>query len=360
MFYGCTNLVTAKGNDLYTTYTPAQASMFTGCTKIENTIPYCEIPTNFGGPGTQACPFVKFTGVTSITPKWDIVGTSFEYSLNGGAWTSVSSGTPITTSGNPIRFRGSGRNRLFTDGKTSNAWDISGTDVVITGNMNTLLDYNNPPSRVSANCFSYMFYNCTRIKTFNAALPATTLDNYCYYFMFYNCTSLLTAPVLPATTLAAYCYNGMFGSCTSLVNAPALPATSLADNCYGDMFYNCTSLLTAPALPATSLAAYCYYGMFYSCTNLLIAPALPADTLASYCYANMFIRCTKLPMTPTLNANTLVDYCYMEMFSGCVNLTTAPNCNVYTQKSPSQYRMFYQCTRLTSPMTYANIPSNWK
>jgi hypothetical protein len=24
--------------------------MFTNCTKVENSIPYCEIPANFGGP----------------------------------------------------------------------------------------------------------------------------------------------------------------------------------------------------------------------------------------------------------------------------------------------------------------------
>ena len=112
------------------------------------------------------------------------------------------------------------------------------------GNINTLLDYENPP---------------------------TTLASSCYRSMFHGCTSLTTAPELPATTLASNCYRSMFYDCTSLTIAPELPATTLSDSCYYSMFSGCTSLTTAPELPATRLASTCYAGMFNGCAGLRIS-----------------------------------------------------------------------------------------
>ena len=83
------------------------------------------------------------------------------------------------------------------------------------GNIQTLLDYENPPTSVSEDC---------------------------YVNMFTDCTSLTTAPELPATTLAANCYAYMFIRCTNLTKVPELPATTLVEKCYRYMFYGCSKL----------------------------------------------------------------------------------------------------------------------
>ena len=138
------------------------------------------------------------------------------------------------------------------------------------GNINTLLDYENPPIAVGENCYRSMFYGCTKLVS-APALPATTLANSCYQSMFSNCKSLTSAPELPATTLTVLCYAGMFYGCTKLVLAPALPATTAVLWCYKQMFQGCTSLTTAPALPATTLGQECYKSMFQGCTSLKVS-----------------------------------------------------------------------------------------
>jgi hypothetical protein len=331
MFNSCTSLLNAPGNDRYTAYSPAQAGMFTDCTKVENSIPYCEIPSNFGGPSTPSCPFVKFTNATSVTPKWTVTGTPLQYKIGTGNWINATSGSSIPVNdGNVIRFRGTGRIGLFTSFATSNAWTISGTDVVISGNMNTLLNYSNPPSIIGAYAYDNLFFNCNSIKTVNAILPSMTLSD--------------------------SCYRQMFGGCTNLITPPDLPATSLAEGCYNHMFQNCTSLINAPDLPASTLTEYCYYNMFLHCTNLVNAPVLNAQSLARACYSYMFGACTSLVNAPVLPATTLVDYCYQAMFYGCTNLVNAPGNDVYTSKTPTQADMFSDCTKVENSIPYCEIP----
>ena len=125
---------------------------------------------------------------------------------------------------------------------------LNGSSISCTGNIESLLDY----------------------ETVEAGQHPTMAAN-CYSYMFFNCTSLTTAPSLPATTLSAYCYSYMFNECRNLTTAPSLPATTLAERCYYYMFGGCISLTTAPSLPATKLANFCYFGMFYSCKKIKIA-----------------------------------------------------------------------------------------
>ena len=266
---------------------------------------------------------LKFSSDASFTLSvgtkgWD--GT-LEYTIDEGATWNIWDGSQL--SGNAtqnIYIRGTG-NTIIIGSSSSYSWSFTGK--YITGNIETLLDYNtvengsHPP--MSTYCYYYMFYNCTNLVT-PPELPATTLANYCYAYMFYGCTSLTNAPALPANTLADYCYYYMFYSCKSLINAPELPATTLVPYCYTYMFGNCTSLTNAPELSATTLANYCYRGMFYNCTSLTNAPALPANTLAPYCYRQMFQGCKLLSRLPSLSATTLANYCYYRMFYNCPNI----------------------------------------
>ena len=279
---------------------------------------------------------ITFTGETSDftlavgssgAKEWD--GT-VEYSTDHNTWT-VWNGTAVSSVDKKLYLRGSGNTKFFT----SNGARLSlSARAACSGNIQTLLEYRNPP---------------------------TTLADYCYYFMFYGCTNLTQAPELPATTLAGNCYSHMFYGCTSLTTAPALPATTLADNCYYNMFYGCASLTQAPELPATTLASSCYSGMFYGCTSLTTAPALPATTLADYCYRDMFDGCTSLTTVPELPATTLASNCYRDMFYGCTSLTTAPALPATTLAESCYRNMFYGCVALKISSTQSSeYPTAWR
>ena len=141
--------------------------------------------------------------------EWD--GT-VEYSTDHNTW-AVWDGSEISSSDQKLYLRGSGNTKFFT---SKGAKLSLSAKAACSGNIQTLLEYSNPPTSISAND--------------------------CYAYMFQNCTSLITAPELPATTLAMSCYEGMFNRCTSLTTAPELPATTLKNYCYYNMFNGCTSL----------------------------------------------------------------------------------------------------------------------
>ncbi|KAA6374674.1 MAG: hypothetical protein EZS28_029799, partial [Streblomastix strix] len=331
MFSGCTELITAPNADVYTLMHPPHANMFNGCINMDEPLMYCEIPISWGGGAD--CRSLEFHNATSIIPKFTTTGGDIEYSLSGKYWAKATSGVAIATGGSHIHFRGTGRTGLYTGEAAGNPWTVNGTDVIIRGNFNALLDYNSPPTTVNSYAFCYMFYQCSSIKTVSAQLPATTVGQNSYLYMFYGCTNLTGAPMLPAINIGAYCYSYMFCECTSLVEAPLLPATVMANNCYAYMFKNCTNLTMAPALDSVTLASNCYYYMFSYCTSLVNAPNLPAGTLEGACYMGMFNQCT--------------------------NLFSAPRADVYTTKTPPQNAMFTGCTHLTEPLLWCAIPTSW-
>ena len=184
---------------------------------------------------------ITFTGETSdftLKATYKEWNGTVEYSTDHNTWT-VWNGSEISSVDKKLYLRGSGNTTFYT---SNGARFVLSARAACSGNIQTLLEYSNPPTSIPVNnCYLYMFLECTRLTT-APALPATTLANNCYNSMFYGCTSLTQAPALPATTLITYCYYCMFLECTSLTTAPALPATTLAEDCYGYMFKGCTSL----------------------------------------------------------------------------------------------------------------------
>lgn len=196
-----------------------------------------------------------------------------EYSTDHETW-AVWDGSEISSNDQKLYLRGSGNTKFY---KSKGARLSLSARAACSGNIQTLLEYSNPPTSILKNdCYHGMFYNCANL-TQAPKLPATTLANDCYSWMFYNCTNLTKAPELPATTLANNCYHGMFEACSNLTQAPELPATQLKSYCYSRMFYGCISLTVAPDLPATTLAESCYLAMFYNCQSLKISTTQSAE-----------------------------------------------------------------------------------
>ena len=321
-------------------------------------------------------PYVTFTAESEQTFTFSIpeifataLGENeyFEYSVGDGEWTRFTTtveNIPFGGTEGSLRLRGKSSKGTFSGGYSTIEFTTENSLVDCTGDIRTLIDYENyadvntadakfyrlfcqntqlrtPPSlpatTLTESCYEQMFYGCTAL-TKAPELPATTLKEYCYQYMFLGCTALTEAPELPATTLAGNCYNGMFLGCTALTKAPSkLPATTLKENCCEQMFYGCTALTQAPALPAKTLAYSCYNGMFYGCTALTKAPALPATTLAGLCYQSMFLGCTALTQAPVLRATTLANDCYRKMFSGCSQLSSVTMLATNIYESDASY-----------------------
>ena len=287
-----------------------------GIVQIENVTGTVYISVTAGAEAVAN--YILFEGETSdftlkaTNKTWN--GT-VEYSTDKNTW-STWNGSEISSADKKLYLRGKNNTTFYT---TKAVQFVLSAKAGCYGNINTLLDYENPPTTLASSCYREMFYGCTLLTT-APELPATTLAYACYSSMFYGCRSLTAAPALPATTLAESCYYSMFRGCKSLTTAPELPAEILADYCYYSMFQGCTSLTTAPELPAIALVDSCYCNMFYGCRSLTTAPALPATTLTIQCYRGMFLGCTSLTTAPALPATTLADRCYRSMFSDCTGL----------------------------------------
>ena len=164
---------------------------------------------------------LTFTGeTTDFTLKathktWD--GTLY-WSTDHTNWTILTGTEAIQSVNKKLYLRGKGNTTFYYyDGELEWGvqWQLSSL-AKCNGNIQTLLDYENPPTSISQGA--------------------------CYHQMFWRCANLITPPELPATTLSFGCYSYMFWECTNLIKAPELPATILTGNCYYYMFSECTKL----------------------------------------------------------------------------------------------------------------------
>lgn len=233
-----------------------------------------------------------------------------------------------------LYIRGSSITAFAIDYNQYTTINVNGTAVKCVGNVNTLLDYQNPPMTLSSYAFVGLFTSNGTVD-FDVELPATIIGQYCYHRMFVGCTSLFKAPALPATIMANRCYAEMFKGCTALMIPPVLPATVLDVFCYYGMFYGCQSLTSAPELPATTLTQGCYGQMFYE-TGIIESPALPATTLAVRCYESLYGSCFNIISLPELPATMLAEGCYRYMFSGCPKIKISSS---QTGDYQSEYRI---------------------
>ena len=187
-----------------------------------------------------------------------------EYSVNGGEWKNFD----VVFSSSSVSFGGGNGNlrlRAKVDQGNYRASDAGpmfkfgneSVEVNCTGDIRTLIDYENYYCANTSNAkFMNFFNSMTNLKS-APDLPSMELASQCYYAMFKGCTGLTTAPKLPATTLVTFCYREMFYGCTGLTTAPELPATTLAMGCYDEMFYGCSKLSKVTMLATTYSANWC-------------------------------------------------------------------------------------------------------
>ena len=271
-----------------------------------------------GGKAEEYIPYVTFTAEKAqkfmMTEHEGYKISGLEYSVNNGAWATVEAGTGVTFGGTngDLRLRGTNLKGTSVSGQYSTiTFTDSNVPVACTGDIRTLLDWDNYTTVNTENArFNYLFNNCS-VLTSAPELPATSLADNCYLSMFSGCTNLKSAPELPATSLANNCYYGMFSMCTNLKSAPELPAEVLANQCYTYMFSGCTNLKTAPKLPARNSRLECYAGMFSGCTNLKSAE-LSIEFLSRGCCSDMFYDCTNLSSVTMLAPSKVISGSYLD------------------------------------------------
>mgnify|MGYP003436077455 FL=1 len=208
---------------------------------------YLYIQNTYSGSNT-----ITFTTTASTTlPSSDKYSNQVEYSTDKVNWTTLTfdPSTPQTVTINTgeklylrndtgvFNYYGGSTNRYNTKITVS---QIN----IIGGNINTLLDYNNPDTvPLSHTCFFGLFQdNSATTDVSGLKFGNNTLNTECYRNLFRNCTSITATPELPNITLAEGCYYSLFQGCTSLTETPQLPAKTLVTNCYKGIFQNCSSL----------------------------------------------------------------------------------------------------------------------
>ena len=224
-------------------------------------------------------------GETTISPTvTGRIKPNLQYRINNGEWNDFIVGTTadiIVGAGDVVQWKGVNESGISTSSKNYLHFSIS--DLChLSGNVMSLIDGVGETLEIPNDYCFYRLFEYSQIKTISKDfLPATTLKSSCYSYMFYDCSKLLNAPELNATTLASNCYEGMFDTCLSLYNAPSLPATTLAEGCYRSMFSFCKSFTNAPALHATTLTRECYMHMFFMCESLKYVKCIATDITAT-------------------------------------------------------------------------------
>ena len=208
--------------------------------------------------------YLTFKVLTPGTISWKAFGgltKTIEYSVNNGAWTSITStaegATISVVKDDKVRFRG--ENTVYATSKSAYSGFEGGTATYdIEGNIMSLLYEDGFASNSNLPNSSYIFCSLFKkapvVSARNLILPAMTLKTYCYRALFSWCTTLAAPPALPATTLASGCYWYMFEQC-GIMKAPVLDATTLVSECYGHMFEGCAALNTIECYATSGFGA---------------------------------------------------------------------------------------------------------
>ena len=199
------------------------------------------------------------SGSSDVTEFTLSIGSAGAKEWNGTVWYSTDTvnwtiwdGSTITSGNKRLYLRGKNNTTFYT---TKGACLQLSRKAKCFGNINVLLDYDNPPLNVYDNCYKSLFDGCS---------------------------NLLRAPSLPATSLAASCYFNMFKGCSSLTDVPELPSHNIPTSAYQYMFQNCTSLTKLPILPAQTVESKGYYGMFYGCSLIKVSATKTGDYQTSW------------------------------------------------------------------------------
>ena len=155
------------------------------------------------GKAEQIIRYVTFTAEAEqkfkMTTSGNYTISGLQYSVKNGKWQDVVANTEITFGGENGDLRLRGTNHRGTANHSADYSTITFTKdapVACTGDIRTLLDWNNYNTVETQNArFCYLFSGCS-VLTSAPELPAETLADCCYHEMFLGCTKLSTVTML--------------------------------------------------------------------------------------------------------------------------------------------------------------------
>lgn len=206
-----------------------------------------------------------------------------EYSLNGHSWQPWNGVSVINSAsaGSSHKIFVRGEDNTFITGPTQSSsngpWHLIGSNISISGDIATLLDYRKTPT-VAPFAFAALF----NWPSDDPRGHITDISN------------------LVLSCVGDSCYNGTFSRLTGFTQPPQIPAKVLARRCYYFMFRSCTGLITPANMShVTTLAEEACLNMYDTCTSLSKLPSLPPLQMAPGSYRFMFARCSSIKMSET-------------------------------------------------------------
>lgn len=216
---------------------------------------------------------------------------TLEYSKDKLTWTSLNtSGEQFisVTNNETVYFRGKGNTfignstygssyktfRMLVPESVDNSFSVS--KITVSGDILTLLDYENYPTRYTGAAFAELF------NEMRSTLGSSLTDDVKYCAVNEVDASNL---ILPDFT-NDQCYGMMFRN-NNIVHMPKLPALEVANEAYRAMFSGTSEVKNVTALPGTKLGNHAYYSMFNSC-NLDKLPEAAGIEFGTASYGYMF------------------------------------------------------------------------
>ena len=229
--------------------------------------------------------YLTFVMVQSGT--FSFTNFDLQYSVDGGAWTTLTAGTstPTISAGSRVRWKSSG----YTPPSNSVRGTFSATGTFdIEGNIMSLIGGDNfaELTEITNNAQFYsLFDGCSKVRNAEwMVLPATTIATNSYRSLFDGSSLVIPPQVLPATTVPSGAYQAAFVNCSNLIECPDIMATTLTGtNNMRWMFGNCTKLAVGPVLRSATLTGSCYRLMFDGCTKLRAVDMVATDISATDC-----------------------------------------------------------------------------
>lgn len=251
------------------------------------------VPTGWNITDIPTANYLKFTTVDDNGSTYAFSNSGLEYSIDGGAWTTLASNTntPNVPKGSNIRFRG----HLIPNGSKGIGRFSSSGKFDAEGDLMTLLYgeyYVGQTDKFADYMFGELFSNSNVVDAKNLVIP-NAMGDYYYYRMFYQCMSLTSAPLLPFSHVGYNSCNSMFFKCTSLTAIQPMTIESINKGSMTSMFNNCQSLVDASMITITGEKSRSCYNMFNMCKNLKKSPIIKGDITSSSC-ERMFYGCSNL------------------------------------------------------------------
>ena len=154
-------------------------------------------------------PYLTFRSASSFSlsvssPKWD---GKIEYSTDTENWTEWNgSSVSAALSDGQYRLYLRGENNTNLNGGNYSGWSLTGSNICCEGDIETLRGYDGNVPAMGANCYSYLFRDCTSLKSL-PILSATSVADFGYYNMFAGCTGIEIYDSAPDATWSSVAWS---------------------------------------------------------------------------------------------------------------------------------------------------------